>query len=102
MDMYEEFSDGFDSDASRLLLEQSKQEFIEGCYEAYDVLVSEGSSVLEQAPATEIQKAINRMTQLFLLREEYERCEFLKKYVADYLPGFKIVPDRNVIKELSL
>jgi hypothetical protein len=42
------------------------------------------------------------MTQLFLLREEYERCEFLKKYVADHLPGFKIVPDRNVIKELSL
>jgi len=102
MNMYEEFSDEFESEDARLFLEQSKQEFIDGCYSAYDVLVSEGSDVLEQTTTTELQKAINRMTQLFLLREEYERCEFLKRYATDHLPGFQIQPDPSVIKELSL
>lgn len=86
----------------RAQLEESKQVFIQGCYEAYDLLVSQGPEVLKQAGPSEIQKAINRMTQLFLLNEDYERCSYLKKYVKDYMPEFEITPDPSVIKELNM
>ena len=84
------------------LIERSKKEFIEGCYEAYDMLVSKGKDAVEGTDAKSIATAINRMTALFLIREEYERCEFLKKYVKKHLPGFVINPDKSVEKELSL
>ena len=86
----------------RAQLEESKQVFIQGCYEAYDLLVSRGPEVLQQTGTHEIQKAINRMTQLFLLNEDYERCSYLKRYVKDYMPEFEITPDPSVIKELEM
>lgn len=95
-------NDMYDLEASREALERSKQEFIKGCYDAYELLVTRGPKALEEAPVKEIQKAINRMTQLFLLREEYERCGFLKQYVSAHMPEFEIVPDPSVVKELSL
>jgi hypothetical protein len=42
------------------------------------------------------------MTQLFLMKEEYERCSFLKQYVKAHMPEFEITPDKNLIKELSI
>lgn len=86
----------------RQMVEKSKREFIEGCYDAYDMLVSKGKQAMEGADEKSIGTAINRMTALFLMREEYERCEFLKKYAKQHLPGFEVKPDPNVEKELSL
>ena len=86
----------------RARLEKAKLEFIEGCYEAYDMLVSKGAQVINETPTSEIQTAINRMTQLFLINEEYERCNFLKKYVNEHMPEFEIKPDPSVIRELAM
>jgi hypothetical protein len=86
----------------RHMIEKSKKEFIEGCYDAYDMLVSKGKEAIEGTDPKSIGTAINRMTALFLIREEYERCEFLKKYAKEHLPGFEIKPDRSVEKELAL
>lgn len=86
----------------RMLIERSKEEFVKGCYDAYDMLVSKGKQAIEGADPKSIHTAINRMTALFLIKEEYERCKFLKAYVEQNLPGCEIKPDPNVEKELSI
>ena len=103
---YDEDDDNELSEKAELLrrhmIEKSKKEFIEGCYDAYDMLVSKGKEAIDGADPKSIGTAINRMTALFLIREEYERCEFLKKYAKQHLPGFSVKPDPSVEKELSL
>lgn len=102
---YDDFEDLEGSELgfqAREALERSKQEFVKGCYEAYDVLVHKGKDVLKETDVSEIQKALNRMTQLFIMKEDYERCSFLRKYAEENIPGFVITPDPSVIKELSL
>jgi hypothetical protein len=39
---------------------------------------------------------------LFVINEEYERCQFLKSFADKHMPGFEISPDNSVQKELSL
>lgn len=107
MNKYDEFEDDemaseFLEAQRREMLEKSKEEFVKGCYEAYDVLVNQGKAALVETDVKSIQKAINRMAQLFLMNEEYERCSFLKQYVKTHMPEFEITPDPSVIKELSL
>lgn len=103
---YDEDDDNELSEKAELLrrhmIEKSKKEFIEGCYDAYSMLVSKGAEAINGADPKSIGTAINRMTALFLMREEYERCEFLKKYAKEHLPGFSVKPDPSVEKELSL
>jgi hypothetical protein len=86
----------------RELIERSKKEFVAGCYEAYDILATQGKGALDGTEIKAIQKAINRMMSLFIMKEEYERCQFLKNYVKNYIPGFEIQPDKSVGNELSL
>jgi hypothetical protein len=81
--------------------EAEKQEFIKGCYQAYDILVAQGSAAMQQAELPSIQKAINRMTAFFLLQEEYERCGFLKGFVEQNIPGWSITPDYSIEKQLA-
>jgi len=86
----------------RKIIEKSKKEFVKGCYDAYEMLATKGSQAIEGTKPKEIQTAINRMMSLFLIKEEYERCEFLKKFAKEHMPGFKINPDKSVQNELSL
>ncbi len=79
----------------------AKEEFINGCYEAYDVLVTKGKTALQEAEISSIQRAINKMTALFIVNEEFERCSFLQKFVSENMPGFKIEPDPTVEKQLN-
>lgn len=90
------------NELKRMLIEKSKKEFVEGCYEAYDMLATKGKAAITGSDPRSIHTAINRMTALFLIREEYERCKFLKTYVEQNLPGYEIKPDPSVEKELSL
>jgi hypothetical protein len=94
---YEE-SEEYKNDMRRMAIE----EFTQGCYEAYDVLVSKGKKALQEAELSSIQMAINRMTALFIINEEFERCSFLKKFVQENMPGFEIKPDHSIEKELNL
>jgi hypothetical protein len=82
------------------IAEQSKKDFIDGCYTAYDMLVEKGESALDDGDMEAIAKAINRMTALFIHREEYERCKFLSDYVSKYMPEHVIVPDEEIVKSL--
>ena len=86
----------------RKLIEKSKKEFRKGCYDAYDMMVDKGARVIAEGNRKEIEKAINRMTALFLLEEQYERCKFIQEFAAQHLPGFQITPDPNLEKELSI
>ena len=80
---------------------RARKEFIEGCYEAYDLLATRGEQALEGAEIPAVQRAINRMTAFFITKEEYERCDFLKRYTEKHMPGFVINPDWEVEKELK-
>jgi len=86
----------------RKIIEKSKKEFVKGCYDAYEMLATKGGEAIQGTKPKEIQNAINRMMSLFLIKEEYERCEFLKKFTQQHMPGFEISPDKSVQNELSL
>ena len=98
-DYEEEFEElfRFDEEAK----EESRKEFVRGCYEAYDIISTQGPAVLVEGEIPSIKNAINRMTALFLIKEEYERCMVLKRFVENHLPEFKIVPDPEIEKEFS-
>lgn len=84
------------------LQSKARQEFIQGCYQAYDILEKQGEKALEQGDLNSICRAIDRMMTLFLAREEYERCSFLKKYVERNIPGHVITPDPVVTEQMNL
>lgn len=100
----EEFEDELEERSRQLqskLRERARKEFIEGCYTAYGILERDGQKALQQGDLGSICRAINRMMSLFLAREEYERCNFLKKYVETYIPGHSIDPDPVVSRQLN-
>jgi hypothetical protein len=85
----------------KMLTEKAKQEFVEGCYQAYDMLIEKGPKALEEAEISSIKNAMNRMAALFILKEEYERCNFLKQFASNHIKGFSIVPDSSVYQEMK-
>ena len=80
---------------------RARKEFIDGCYTAYEILERDGKKALDQGDLNSICRAINRMMSLFLIKEEYERCSFLKNYVEQNIPGHTIDPDPVVVQQLS-
>lgn len=100
----EDFEDQLEQhskDMQQKIKQIAQKEFVEGCYMAYDMLVSQGPKALESGDMTSICKAINRMMSLFIIKEEYERCQFLANYVKDNIPNHEIVPDPNVKLEFE-
>lgn len=100
-DEYDEDLDRRSDELQKQLKEKARQEFIEGCYAAYGILEKDGRKALEQGDLNSICRAINRMMSLFLSREEYERCSFLKRFVENHIPGHTIQPDPTVFEQLS-
>lgn len=92
---------GMEEDLGKEMRKHAAEEFVSGCYEAYEVLETHGKHALTEAGEEQIKRAINRMTALFILKEEYERCTFLKEFVSKYMPGFKIIPDEAIQKEIQ-
>jgi hypothetical protein len=102
--MYDEdYDDNFPDpeELQHMIRLRARKEFIEGCYDAYDLLATRGEQALEGAEIPAVQRAINRMTAFFITKEEYERCDFLKRYTEKHMPGFVINPDWEVEKELK-
>jgi hypothetical protein len=102
--MYDEEDDDQEEIANELkkkIIERAKKEFVAGCYDAYEMLSTKGKEAIQGTNPKEIQTAINRMMALFVINEEYERCQFLKSFVSKHMPGFEITPDNNVQNELS-
>lgn len=90
------------NELKKKIIERAKKEFVAGCYDAYEMLSTKGKEAIQGTNPKEIQTAINRMMALFVINEEYERCQFLKSFVGKHMPGFEITPDNNVQNELSL
>jgi len=76
-------------------------EFVNGCYDAYDMIVRDGVNVITEAGETEIKKAISRMTALFTVKEEYEKCRFLVEFAKINLPNFNVEPDLEVMEHVT-
>jgi len=89
------------NELKKKVIERAKKEFVAGCYDAYEMLSTRGKEAINGTSPKDIQKAINRMMALFVISEEYERCQFLKSFVDKHMPGFEITPDSNIKKELS-
>lgn len=103
--MYDEdddYQEETHNELKKQVIERAKKEFVAGCYDAYEMLTTKGEGAIQGTSPKEIQTAINRMMALFVINEEYERCQFLKSFVSKHMPGFEITPDNNVQKELSL
>jgi hypothetical protein len=97
----DEYQDHGPEEIQRDLTERAKKDFMEGCYQAYDILVKDGGSALLEAELPSIQRAINRMTAFFIIREEFEKCQFLKNFVKENIPGFEITPDETIERDLN-
>lgn len=98
----EGYEEEINNELKKQFIEKSKKEFVAGCYDAYELLTKKGKGAIQGTNPKEIQTAINRMMALFVIKEEYERCQFLKSFVDKHMPGFEIAPDNTVQKELSL
>lgn len=98
---YNEIPEEYLQEMEEISIKRNLITFIDGCYEAYDLLLSKGKSALETGTEESIASAINRMTALFLKKEEYERCSFLQNFVAENMPNRKIEPDKAVLEELK-
>jgi hypothetical protein len=81
--------------------EVAVREFVDGCYAVYSMLHVRGVEALEDGDPDAIEMAINRMMALFLHREEYERCAFIKSFVEKHIPDFEIQPDWRVIEDME-
>jgi hypothetical protein len=81
--------------------EAAVKEFVEGCYMAYGVLHVRGIDALREGDPESIKMAINRMMALFLHKEEYERCAFIKSFVEKHISEFEIEPDWKVIEDME-
>jgi ferritin len=98
---YNEIPEEYLQEMEEIAIKKNLITFIEGCYEAYDLLLTKGKNALETGTEESIASAINRMTALFLRKEEYERCSFLKNFVEENMPNRKVEPDKEVLKELQ-
>jgi hypothetical protein len=61
-----------------------------------------GEKALIKEDIPSIKKAINRMNTLFIMKEEYERCGWLKTFCEKHLPDHKIELDEEVQTQIIL
>ena len=63
---------------------KERKEFIKNCNDAYEAIKSDPDNIVNsENPATKkanLVNALNRMSALFILQEEYEKCETLKRF----------------------
>lgn len=83
--------------------EKARKEFIRNCNDAYEAIKSDPDTIVnEDNSATKkdnLINALNRMSALFILQEEYEKCETLKKFVEDKIPEQKLTPKVDEVKK---
>lgn len=85
------------------ILNQRKQEFITGCYEAYELLTEHKEQVFDTKGVTKdsLKTTVDRMLTYFLEIEDYEKCQFLKDFASEHLDGYNTKPVPAVIRELN-
>lgn len=104
----DEDDDEFDEDLIIREMETEKEiklreEFIKNCNDAYEAIISDPDNIIDDKnPATKksnLINALNRMSALFILQEEYEKCETLKKFAESKIPEVELTPNVIEIKK---
>ena len=102
----EDFDD--QDDLTFLIMEKEKEtkerkEFIQNCRDAYEVIQKDPDSIFEpnmsQDKKVNLISAINRMSGLFILEENYEKCKVLKSFLESRVPGEKLSPRVDEVKK---
>lgn len=82
---------------------KARKEFIKNCNEAYEAIKSDPDNIVnEDNSATKkenLVNALNRMSALFILQEEFEKCSTLKKFVESKIPGVELTPKIEEVKK---
>jgi len=82
---------------------KARKEFIKNCNEAYEAIKSDPDNIVnEDNSATKkenLVNALNRMSALFILQEEFEKCTALKKFVESKIPGVELTPKIEEVKK---
>lgn len=103
----EDFDDELD-DLKSLIMEREKetkerQEFINNCEEAFLAIQQDPDSIFEpnmnEKKKANLVNAINRMSALFIIGEDYEKCSVLKKFLESKVPEEKFNPRIEEVKK---
>jgi len=103
----DDFGEEFDDELTIIKMKAETEaivikEFIQNCNDAYSAIIKNPDSVITKEKTKEEKDklilALNRISALFIIREEYEKCEALKKFVNDKIPGETLCP---LIQEVS-
>lgn len=83
--------------------EKTRREFIQNCNDAFRAIELDPENILDpDNPATKkdnLINALNRMSALFILQEEYEKCEILRKFIETKIPNGKLEPRIEEVKK---
>jgi transcription elongation factor GreA-like protein len=82
---------------------KERKEFIRNCNDAYKAIKTDPDNIVNsENPATKkdnLINALNRMSALFILQEEYEKCETLKRFAKAKIPEIELTPNVEEIKK---
>ena len=104
----DEDDEGFDEDLIIREMKMEKEakerkEIIQNCNDAFKAIESDPDNILDSSnPATKkdnLINALNRMSALFILQEEYEKCETLRKFIESKIPDVKLEPKIEEVKK---
>jgi hypothetical protein len=104
----EDDDEDFDDDLIIREMESEKEtkerkEFIRNCNDAYEAIKTDPDNIVNsENPATKkdnLINALNRMSALFILQEEYEKCETLKRFAKAKIPEIELTPNVEEIKK---
>lgn len=82
---------------------KEREEFIKNCNAAYEAIKSDPDNILDEGNSatkrSNLINALNRMSALFILQEEYEKCSTLKAFVQSKIPGAELTPRIGEVKK---
>lgn len=82
---------------------KTREDFIKNCNAAYEAIKSDPNNILDEGNSAtkraNLINALNRMSALFILQEEYEKCSTLKEFVESKIPGTELTPRISEVKK---
>jgi hypothetical protein len=78
--------------------EIARKEFASNCNAAYKV-ISTDPSTIEVVKEENLINALNRMAAFFIVTEEFEKCERIKNFLEEKVPGEKLNPSLEEVQK---
>lgn len=80
-----ESGNSFQKNPGRKEMERETHKFRKAAYKGYDLLEKRGIKAVDLKEKEEAVIAIKRILGLMIIDEEYEKCDFLKKFLRETL-----------------